>query len=165
MLLNKEVGDMSEYVIKDGELYHYGVKGMRWGVRRTDAQLGSSGKKKPNKKRAVAVGASVAAALAVIGGVSVAVYMRNKGGGSLAPKLLSAAPKLAQLPPPKLAQLPPPSDKAASAASKGAKVASSAMKKIGDVPVFRLSDLKNMKFETSSRTPLNGLNSKPVKFI
>lgn len=25
---------MSEYVIKDGELYHYGVKGMRWGVRR-----------------------------------------------------------------------------------------------------------------------------------
>lgn len=27
------------------ELAHFGVKGMKWGVRRTDAQLGNSGKK------------------------------------------------------------------------------------------------------------------------
>lgn len=31
------------------ELYHYGVKGMRWGVRRTDAQLGHPNTKKPKK--------------------------------------------------------------------------------------------------------------------
>lgn len=29
-----------EYYIYNGELYHHGVKGMRWGVRRTKAQLG-----------------------------------------------------------------------------------------------------------------------------
>ena len=28
------------------ELYHYGVKGMKWGVRRTPAQLGHTGKRK-----------------------------------------------------------------------------------------------------------------------
>ena len=26
----------NNYVIKDGELYHHGVKGMRWGVRKAD---------------------------------------------------------------------------------------------------------------------------------
>lgn len=30
------------------ELYHYGVKGMKWGVRRTPAQLGRTGKRKKN---------------------------------------------------------------------------------------------------------------------
>lgn len=40
------------YVISNGELYHYGVKGMRWGVRRTPAQLGRRVDKlsKANKK-------------------------------------------------------------------------------------------------------------------
>lgn len=33
--------------MESNELYHYGIKGMKWGVRRTPAQLGrSSGKKK-----------------------------------------------------------------------------------------------------------------------
>lgn len=38
-----------DYIIVDGELYHHGIKGMKWGVRRTAAQLGhkvASGAKK-----------------------------------------------------------------------------------------------------------------------
>ena len=33
MLLSKEGEIVSEYIITNGELYHYGVRGMRWGVR------------------------------------------------------------------------------------------------------------------------------------
>ena len=32
-------------VVRDNELYHYGAKGMKWGVRRTAAQLGRAIKK------------------------------------------------------------------------------------------------------------------------
>lgn len=38
-----------DYIIVNGELYHHGIKGMKWGVRRTAAQLGhkiASGAKK-----------------------------------------------------------------------------------------------------------------------
>ena len=35
------------------ELYHYGIKGMRWGVRRTDAQLGHIPKKSSGKSKNV----------------------------------------------------------------------------------------------------------------
>lgn len=31
---------MSNYIITNGELYHHGIKGMKWGVRRTPQQLG-----------------------------------------------------------------------------------------------------------------------------
>lgn len=34
------MSEISDYFIIDGELYHYGVKGMKWGVRRN--QTGSS---------------------------------------------------------------------------------------------------------------------------
>lgn len=43
---------MSNYIIKDGELYHAGIKGMRWGVRRyqnEDGSLTDAGKKRYNK--------------------------------------------------------------------------------------------------------------------
>lgn len=36
----------------NAELIHYGVKGMKWGVRRTPAQLGHQGKPKKVPKRA-----------------------------------------------------------------------------------------------------------------
>lgn len=76
---------MSEYIINNGELYHYGVKGMKWGVRRyrkKDGSLTSAGKKRYNDtdsdqdstkrklstEQKVAIGAiSVAAALGVYG--------------------------------------------------------------------------------------------------
>lgn len=43
---------MNEYsyiITKDGELYHYGVKGMKWGVRKSDSNSGST--KQHNKKK------------------------------------------------------------------------------------------------------------------
>ena len=44
---------MSDYIIVNGELYHYGVKGQKWGVRRyqnADGSLTPAGKKRLDKK-------------------------------------------------------------------------------------------------------------------
>ena len=43
---------MSDYIITGNELYHYGVKGMRWGVRRATKQL-SNATTKEDKAKAV----------------------------------------------------------------------------------------------------------------
>lgn len=83
---------MSQYVIVNGELYHHGVKGMRWGVRRyqnKDGSLTPAGKKRElteeerkarNKKIAkgvaIGIGATAATAAATVGGV--ALYKRIK---------------------------------------------------------------------------------------
>ena len=52
---------MSNYIIKDGELYHYGVPGMKWGIRKArkagvDYKYKSHGQKKWEKKLAKAKG-------------------------------------------------------------------------------------------------------------
>lgn len=41
---------MSQYVIVNGELYHHGVKGMKWGVRRKLDKVGSAVKSRVNQK-------------------------------------------------------------------------------------------------------------------
>lgn len=47
-----------DYMIKDGELYHHGILGQKWGVRRyqnADGSLTAAGKKRSNKKKAKAL--------------------------------------------------------------------------------------------------------------
>lgn len=41
---------MGKYIIHNGEIYHHGVKGMKWGVRRTKEQLGYKNKSKASNK-------------------------------------------------------------------------------------------------------------------
>lgn len=44
---------MSIYILYHGELYHYGVKGMKWGVRRTPEQLGHKKALKKQSKHGI----------------------------------------------------------------------------------------------------------------
>lgn len=85
----------NEYIFTD-ELYHHGIKGQRWGVRRyrnKDGTLTSDGKKrynenqKSNKKRKlstkqkVTIGvAAGTATLAVVGGIAYSKYIKSKAG-------------------------------------------------------------------------------------
>ena len=41
---------MGRYIINDGEIYHHGIKGQKWGVRRTKEQLGHKNKSKTSNK-------------------------------------------------------------------------------------------------------------------
>ena len=43
---------MSEYIIQNGELYHHGVKGMKWGVRKQRQPTGGSLKKRWKRHKA-----------------------------------------------------------------------------------------------------------------
>lgn len=90
---------MSQYVIVNGslysttELYHHGVKGMKWGVRRyqnKDGSLTPAGKKREltdeerkarNKKIAkgvaIGIGATAATAAATVGGIALYKKIKN----------------------------------------------------------------------------------------
>lgn len=89
------------------ELYHHGVKGMKWGVRKKtnretrDAELTpEQRKKRANIKRGVIIGSSVAAsALAVYGGMKLKRYIderkRAKAGQEAARKIIHEFNKMA----------------------------------------------------------------------
>ena len=99
---------MAHY-IRDSELYHHGIKGMRWGIRRfqkKDGSLTSAGKKRysvdadepsntssakkqivltANQKKAIAIGSAVAvAALATYGAYKLGAFDKFKSKGMAA---------------------------------------------------------------------------------
>ena len=44
---------MDDYIIRDGELYHYGVPGMKWGVRKSVYKSMTKGQRKAAKKQSL----------------------------------------------------------------------------------------------------------------
>lgn len=64
---------MSEYVIKDGELYHHGVKGMKWGVRKIKRVAKKDAKKFARAKMSYGEGAGIRRRL-----IKAKVYERSK---------------------------------------------------------------------------------------
>ena len=73
------------YYIENPELYHYGVKGMKWGVRHDPERVGrrrvNAGKKAANKRRGLSKGQKIAlglAAVAAITGTSIYLYKTGK---------------------------------------------------------------------------------------
>ena len=83
---------MADYIVHNGELYHYGVKGMKWGRRKapvansTSARRGSpqdveraKAARKAKMKKALKIGAAVAGtALAAYGTYKLAKYMQDR---------------------------------------------------------------------------------------
>lgn len=79
---------MSDYIVYNGELYHHGIKGQRWGIRRfqnNDGSLTSAGKKRAGdlasegSKKMTALGKSYRKHHRLIGGVGSAF---QKGGAA-----------------------------------------------------------------------------------
>lgn len=74
---------MNYYIQKPDELYHYGVKGMRWGHRKAH-ESNSNGHKRMSTAKKVAIGVGVAAA---VGGIT---YASIKGRGALGRKFVNS---------------------------------------------------------------------------
>lgn len=76
----------------DNYLAHYGVKGMRWGVRRSKNSSGSSSGKQSNQQRSERRRKAVAAGLAAAGVVgigTVAYAAKRRAGKKAAAKLMA----------------------------------------------------------------------------
>ena len=88
---------MDYYITSDGELYHYGVKGMKWGVRKeappSDQQAKQKAKKRLSTGQKVAIGA---AATAGILATAWAGYTVSKAYGRQAEKVHRSAQQMAR---------------------------------------------------------------------
>lgn len=87
-----------DYILtKNGELYHYGVKGMKWGVRRgappSDQQTKQKAKKRLSTGKKVAIGAAVTAGVLA---TAWAGYTVAKAYGRQAEKVHRSAQQMAR---------------------------------------------------------------------
>lgn len=71
-----------DYIIVNGELYHHGVKGMRWGRRKAKEVSGGSSKKRSKKQRTpeqkAARRKNIAIATTAVAGTALAAYGAHK---------------------------------------------------------------------------------------
>lgn len=91
--------------LDDALLAHFGIRGMKWGIRRDRESSGSSGPSKPmSTKKKVAIG--VATGVAIAGGAVAVAYMLKGRGDVRLPRVTSAKPLVGQSRP--LSGLPSP---------------------------------------------------------
>jgi hypothetical protein len=77
-------------------LMHFGIRGMKWGVRKQKPSGGSSSKKGMSTKKKVAIAAG---GLAVVAGVAATAYLLKTRGGVKVPKIGPTVNRVTNLPP------------------------------------------------------------------